>query len=129
MTLTKFLAITFITLGDLVVGQVAPRLLIRSDLERFFGAEGLAIQYTGIAHVLTRQAYCGGGPSAFTCTAVRITDLKHRSDKPGEGGKPVPGCAFPYTGSAKVYSWFGIPIQTVSIDCNLGTTLVRHRVF
>ena len=35
MTLTKFLAITFITLGGLVVGQVAPRLLIKSDLERF----------------------------------------------------------------------------------------------
>lgn len=125
MTLIKFLGIT---LGVIFLGQIAPRLLIRSDLERFFGAEGLAIQYTGIAHVLTRQAYCGGGPAAFTCTAVRITDLKHRS-KPGEGGKPVPGCAFPYTGSAKVYSWFGIPVQTVSIDCNLGTTLVRHRVF
>lgn len=125
MTLSKFLGIT---LGVMFLGQIAPRLLIRSDLERFFGAEGPAIQYTGIAHVLTRQAYCGGGPAAFTCTAVRITDLKHRS-KLGEGGKPVPGCAFPYTSSAKVYSWFGIPVQTVSIDCNLGTTLVRYRVF
>lgn len=129
MTLIKFLGITFITLGGLVVGQIAPRLLIRSDLERFFGVEGPSIQYAGIAHVMTRLAYCGGGPAAFTCTAVRIIDLKHRNNKPGEGGKPVSGCAFPYTSTAKVYSWFGIPIQTINIDCNLGTTLVRNGLF
>ena len=126
MVLLKLIGVA---LGGIFLAEVAPRLLIRSDLERFFGAEGSAIQYTGIAHVLTQQAYCCGGPAAFTCTAIRITDLKHRSDKPREGGKPVPGCAFPYTGSAKIYSWFGIPVQTVSIDCNLGTTLVRHRLF
>ena len=126
MVLLKLIGVA---LGGIFLAEVAPRLLIRSDLERFFGAEGPAIQYTGMAHVFTRQAYCGGGPAAITCTAIRITDLKHRSDKPGEGVKPVQGCAFPYTGSAKVYSWLGIPVQTVSIDCNLGTTLVRHRLF
>ena len=66
MVLLKLIGVA---LGGIFLAEVAPRLLIRSDLERFFGAEGPAIQYTGIAHVLTRQAYCGGGPSAFTCTA------------------------------------------------------------
>jgi hypothetical protein len=122
MAYLKFIGVG---LGAIFLAQVAPRLLIRSDLERFFGAEGPAIQYTGTAHTLTRQAYCGSGPAAFTCTAVRVVDLKHRNNSLREGGRSVAGCAFPYTATAKVYSWFGIPVQTINIDCNLGTSLER----
>lgn len=39
------------------LGQIAPRLLIRSDLERFFGVEGSSIQYAGITHNTLQLAF------------------------------------------------------------------------
>jgi hypothetical protein len=112
------------TFGFIFLGQIAPRVLIRSDLERFFGAEGPVFQYTGNAHVFTRSGYCAGGPQALICTAVRIIDIENLGNAQAE---PPPGCGFPYTATAQVYGWFGIPLHTVDIDCNLGTNLVGTR--
>ncbi len=130
MTLIKFLGITFITLGGLVVGQIAPRLLIRSDLERFFGVEGPSIQYAGIAHNTLHHAFCSGGPGVFVCTAVRITDVMFVNPGLGMESLRTPkGCAYPYKATAKLYSWFGIPIQKININCSFGTTFEKQRFF
>ena len=128
MTLSKFLGIT---LGVMFLGQIAPRLLIRSDLERFFGVEGgSAIQYAGIAHNTLQLAFCGGDPAIFMCTAVRITDVLFVNHGLGMESLRTPkGCAYPYKATAKLYGWFGIPIQKININCSFGTTFEKQRFF
>ena len=118
MRLFKFLAIA---LGVIFLAEVAPRLLIRSDLERFVDIEGPAVQYAGMAQSLLHREECTSGLTRLTCTGVRITEVRVVNPGSGEAGLSVPpGCLFPYEGTGQVHSLFGIPTSTVNIDCNLG---------
>lgn len=118
MTLSKLLVLA---LGVIFLAEVAPRLLIHSDLERFVEIEGPAVQYAGMAQSLLHREACTSGLAALTCTDVQIADVRLINFGSGEAGLSVPsGCLFPYEATARVHSLFGIPTRTVNIDCNLG---------
>lgn len=117
MNLLKLLAIA---LGVIFLAEIAPRLLINSDLERFVNLEGPAVQYAGMAQSLLHRQECTGGLAVLACTGVRIVEVRLVSGAGAAGISVPPGCLFPYQGTAQVYSLFGIPANTVNIDCNLG---------
>lgn len=118
MRLVKLLGLA---IGVIFLAEGAPRLLIRSDLERFVEVEGPAVQYAGMAQALLHRETCTSGLAALTCTGVRITEVRLVNPRSGEAGVSVPqGCLFPYEGTAQIHSLLGIPTRSVNIDCNLG---------
>lgn len=95
------------------LAQIAPRLLIHSNIEAFAGVEGPSMDFAGWAYVYTHHMVCSG-PEAFFCTAVRVVEVSHLP--PDE----TQGCRYPYTGKVRAYTLFGIPYDTISVNCNLG---------
>jgi hypothetical protein len=119
----KFFAVA---LGVVLLAEVAPRLLVNSDLERFVTIEGPAVQYAGMAQSLLHRQECAGSLAILTCTGVRIVEVRLVNPGVGAGISVPSGCLFPYEGTAQVYSLFGIPTNTVKIDCNLGFSRARN---
>ncbi len=109
-----------IALGVVLLAEIAPRLLVNSDLERFVNIEGPAVQYAGMAQLLLHRQECAGGLATLTCTGVRVVEVRLVNPGVGAGISVPPGCLFSYEGTAQVYSLFGIPTGTINIDCNLG---------
>lgn len=123
MNLFKFFAIA---LGVVFLAEVAPRLLVNSDLERFVAIEGPAVQYAGMAQSLLHRQECVDGLAALTCTGVRVAEVRLVKPGVGAGISVPPGCLFSYEGTVQVYGLFGIPVNTVNIDCNLGFSRARN---
>ena len=98
--------------------QVAPRLLIRSGVRAY---EGDAREAAAWGHVNARLLACGGGPEAFICTAVRVTEVTPLpADEAEECLEPYP----PYSVKLRAYTIFGIPYDTIIYEC--GTTYRLH---
>ena len=93
------------------LAEVAPRLLIHSNIEEFAGVEGPSMQCAGLAYMHARLMV-SGGPEAFIWTALRVVGVTHLPQEEAEG------CECPYEIRVRVYTLFGIPYDTIVTTCS-----------
>jgi len=94
-----------------LLAEVAPRLLIHSNIEEFAGVEGPSMQCAGLAYMNARTMV-SGGPEAFVWTALRVIEVKHLPQEEAEE------CRCPYEIKVRVYTIFGIPYDTIVARCS-----------
>ncbi len=94
-----------------LLAEVAPRLLIHSNIERFAGVEGPSMQCAGLAYMSARTLV-SGGPEAFVWTALQVTEVKHLPAEKAED------CECPYEIRVRIYTVFGIPYDTILVTCS-----------
>ena len=103
-----------------LLAEVAPRLLIHSNIEEFAGVEGPSMQCAGLAY-MSAQTMVSGGPEAFVWTALQVMEVKHLPQEEAEE------CKCPYEIKVRVYTLFGIPYDTIVARCSSVYRL--HRPF
>ena len=115
----RLLLLIALALTIFLLAEVAPRLLIHSNVEAFAdlkrtpppGEQGPAMSCVEQAYLL---GSFGGSPEGFVRTALRVVDVM-----------PLPqeelrGCEYecPYEFKIRVYTVFGIPYDTIVATCS-----------
>lgn len=96
------------------LGQLIPRVFIHFDAENF-ADRGVPAECLEVASV-NSHALVSNGMEVFIRTALRMTDVRplSRDDVTARGTKV---CKCPYEVRVRVYTWFGIPYDTIVTEC------------
>jgi len=97
--------------------EIVPRLLIHSNIEAFIG-EPPSLEFAGWAYINAHHLVCSGSAEAFICTGVRVVEVSYLSKSEN--------CKYPYTARVRAYTLFGIPYDTIVVDCNMGVYRLHH---